>query len=288
MKTSFPSTHRPGSRRFGQSAPATLCPVAAADRTARAAERPRIALDTGHGAGSECGAHTVIAACDQLALEGYLRHTARRPSVVMDLPTPQWRRNMYRSRTPIRYRGADRRCCPTYHHGRPGMLAFHPGMPDPIIFRSILVEIAQPSRQIRTYRSFGPITSRLSAALRGDSALSHASRGVKCTASRSSSPWCAVRLSTSWARLLIDDGDQVWMEEPGITAPGRPLSRPGRSWHVARQQRSWTLIRRLSSPHDLRDALLPSPSRHNHADEQRLNLLHMAETWPLLDHRGRL
>ena len=114
MKTEFSHRrHRPRSRRPRQSAPAALCPAARPDRAARAAERPRAALDTGHGAGSECGAQHGDCRLRPAGAGGLSGDTAAQalgghgPADALGGGG-----TICRSRTPIRYRGAGRPCLP--------------------------------------------------------------------------------------------------------------------------------------------------------------------------------
>jgi len=210
MKTSFPVDGIALDRdRFGQSAPATLCPVARPDRTARAAERPRIALDTGHGADLNVGRNTVIAACDQLGAGRLSRHTARRPRGDGPADPLSGAEHVFgRGRQSISRRGQTMLAQP-YHHGRPACLPFIRHA-DPDNFRSIPGRNCSAVAQIRTYRSFRDLSrQRLSAALRGDSALSHASRGVKCTAEQIVVTNGAQSAFDLLPGCLIDDGDTV-------------------------------------------------------------------------------
>ena len=73
------------------------------------------------------GRNTVIAAYDQLALEGYLRMRQGTPPLVMDLPTHGGTagRPRVEAGSQISARGRIMLAQP-YHHGKPGLLAFHP------------------------------------------------------------------------------------------------------------------------------------------------------------------
>ena len=77
------------------------------------------------------GRNTVIAAYDQLALEGFLKTRRGAPPKVMDLPSrDKTQPGELTGGGAISARGRIMLAQP-YHHGAPGLLAFHPGLPDP-------------------------------------------------------------------------------------------------------------------------------------------------------------
>src|SRR6187399_2030501 len=159
------------------------------------------------------GRNTVIAACDQLALEGYLAIRPRTPPRVMDLPsaTVTAEKASVEDSNPISARGQIMLSQP-YHHGRPGMLAFHPGMPDPDNFpfntwSKLLSRRAKFAHidLFGTYhvKGYPPLCEAIARYLT-------ASRGVKCTAEQIVVTNGAQSAFDLLARLLIDEGDTVW------------------------------------------------------------------------------
>src|SRR3954451_208832 len=164
------------------------------------------------------GRNTVIAACDQLALEGYLAIRPRTPPLVMDLPSPAVaeRRAAVEAENAISARGRVMLEQP-YHHGRPGMLAFHPGMPDPanFPFNTWSKLLARRARRAHvdlfgTYhvKGYPPLCEAIARYLT-------ASRGVRCQADQIVVTNGAQSAFDLLARIVIDAGDTVWMEEPG-------------------------------------------------------------------------
>ena len=230
------------------------------------------------------GRNTVIAACDQLALEGYLAIRPRRPSVVMDLPTRSAvaEQMSVEDANPLSRRGQTMLAQP-YHHGRPGMLAFHPGMPDPDNFpfntwSKLLSRRAKFAHidLFGTYhvKGYPPLCEAIARYLT-------ASRGVKCTAEQIVVTNGAQSAFDLLARLLIDDGDTVWMEEPGYYGAGSAFVSAGAKLAPLRVSNAgWD----LDPPDVVPRMIFVTPSCHHPLGitmpmEQRLNLLHMAETW---------
>ncbi|WP_457153877.1 rhizopine catabolism transcriptional regulator MocR [Mesorhizobium sp. P5_C1] len=232
----------------------------------------------------QVGRNTVIAACDQLALEGYLAIRPRRPSVVMDLPTRSTAAEhvSVEGENPISLRGQAMLAQP-YHHGRPGMLAFHPGMPDPDNFpfntwSKLLSRRAKFAHidLFGTYhvKGYPPLCEAIARYLT-------ASRGVQCTAEQIVVTNGAQSAFDLLARLLIDEGDTVWMEEPGYYGAGSAFVSAGAKLAPLRVGNAgWN----LDPPPVIPRMIFVTPSCHHPLGitmpmEQRLNLLHMAETW---------
>jgi GntR family transcriptional regulator / MocR family aminotransferase len=179
--------------------------------------------------------NTVLAAYDQLAAEGYIiTRLGARPTVV-DLPmTPL---GEGRAMPPVLGRKLSRRgelmIRQPVHHGAPGQLAFHPGMPDPdsFPFSTWGRLIARHARFARgalfgTYHVTGHPDLR-----RAIAGFLKASRGVRCEPEQIVVTTGAQAALDLLARLLLDRGDTVWMEEPGyygaqaaFTAAGAELS----------------------------------------------------------------
>jgi GntR family transcriptional regulator/MocR family aminotransferase len=230
------------------------------------------------------GRNTVIAACDQLALEGYLAIRARSPAVVKDLPSPavpqEAESGLAGSRISTR---GDVMLAQPYHHGKPGQLAFHPGMPDPTGFpfntwSKLLARRAKRARLdlFGTYhvKGYPPLCEAIARYLT-------ASRGVKCDVEQIVVTNGAQSAFDLLARILIDAGDAVWMEEPGyygacsafVSAGAKllPLEVGAGGW-------------RLDPPAAIPRMIFVTPSCQHPLGttmpmEQRLKLVHMAEAW---------
>lgn len=230
------------------------------------------------------GRNTVIAACDQLALEGYLKLTPRTPPVVMNLPSlaAPLGQAAPADGGHLSARGELMLAQP-YHHGRPGMLAFHPGMPDPVNFpfntwSKLLARRAKLAQHdlFGTYhvKGYPPLCEAIARYLK-------ASRGVRCDAEQVVVTNGAQSAFDLLARLLIDEGDTVWAEEPGyygacaafVTAGARltPLRVGEGGWDLKQPPVPPRLIFVTPSCHHPLGVTMPM--------EQRLNLIHMAEAW---------
>jgi GntR family transcriptional regulator/MocR family aminotransferase len=230
------------------------------------------------------GRNTVIAACEQLALEGYLAILPRKPPVVMDLPRPTLRTQSAASgdASAISSRGETMLAQP-YHHGRPGMLAFHPGMPDPSNFpfntwSKLLARRAKRAHVdlFGTYhvKGYPPLCEAIARYLT-------ASRGVKCDAEQIVVTNGAQSAFDLLARIILDAGDTVWMEEPGyygacsafVSAGARlaPLKVSDAGWDLEAPAERPRLVFVTPSCHHPLGVTMPM--------EQRLNLIHMAEAW---------
>lgn len=160
--------------------------------------------------------NTVVTAYDQLIAEGFLvgRQSAR--SVVIDLPRRSADRASPKS-TPVLSRRGEFLAAQRIHHGAPKQFAFHPGMPDSHIFpyrewaRLLsLRTVRDGERLFGTYSVTGLDDLRLALVsyLRG-------ARGVNCAPEQVIVTTGAQGAFDLLARLLIDPGDDVWMEEPG-------------------------------------------------------------------------
>ena len=91
------------------------------------------------------------------------------------------------------------------------------------------------------------------------------------------------------ARILLDPGDTVWMEEPGYYGAGAAFLSAGAKLVPSPSSDSgWGSSRRPGLA-----LIFVTPSCHHPLGvtmpmEQRLNLIHLAEACERLDHRGRL
>ncbi len=230
------------------------------------------------------GRNTVIAAYEQLALEGYLLMRRGSPPLVMDLPTPATAAKNTRAETvnTISARGKIMLAQP-YHHGKPGLLAFHPGLPDSDNFpfttwSKLLGKRAKLARHdlFGTYhvRGYPPLCEAIARYLT-------ASRGMNCKPEQIVVTNGAQSAFDLLARILIDPGDTVWMEEPGYYGAGAAFLSAGANLAPLRVNDSgWNLEPPPVAPR----LIFVTPSCHHPLGvtmpmEQRLNLIHMAESW---------
>ncbi|MDQ0473268.1 rhizopine catabolism transcriptional regulator MocR [Labrys wisconsinensis] len=163
--------------------------------------------------------NTVVAAYDQLATEGYLLSRAGARPVVVELPAGpavQARAPAGSADRPLSRRGETMMRQPV-HHGTPGQIAFHPGMPDARAF-----PFGVWSRLLARRAGFAGETLFGTYHVAGLPALREAiasylrtGRGVRCTADQVVVTTGAQAAFDLLARLLLDPGDSVWVEEPG-------------------------------------------------------------------------
>src|SRR5262245_11188011 len=163
--------------------------------------------------------NTVVAAYEQLATEGYLSNRAGACPTVVDLPPipdVQERLPSKVSSGQLSRRGELMMRQPV-HHGRPGQVAFHPGMPDaehfPFgIWSRLLARRANAAggALFGTYDVPG-----LPALRKALASYLRTARGVRCSPEQIVVTTGAQAAFDLWARLLVDQGESVWMEEPG-------------------------------------------------------------------------
>jgi len=163
--------------------------------------------------------NTVVAAYDQLSTEGYLLNRPGARPVVVHLPGGSV--TLPPTSTSPNGRELSRRgeamMCQPIHHGQAGHVAFHPGMPDSASFpfgvwSRLLARRANFAGEtlFGTYDVVG-----LPALREAIASYLRAARGVRCGAEQIVITTGAQAAFDLLARLLIDPGDSVWMEEPG-------------------------------------------------------------------------
>ena len=165
------------------------------------------------------GRNTIVAAYDQLVTEGYLANRQGARPVIVDLPDGPRETPAEEPPVPLRapsLRGQQLLSQP-YHHGRPGHVAFHPGMPDAQSF-----PFGVWGRLVARRASHGGETLFGTYDVTGHPALKEAiagylfsARGVRCRPEQIVVTTGAQAAFDLLARLLLDPGDTVWMEEPG-------------------------------------------------------------------------
>ena len=163
--------------------------------------------------------NTVVSVYEQLATEGYIASRPGARPTVVDLPdgsavssSPR----ATRKRKLMSSRGETMIGQP-HHHGTPGHLAFHPGMPDAASFPfSTWSKLLAGRAKTARHDLFG------SYSITGYPALQEAiasylkvARGVRCYPEQIVVTTGAQAALDLLARLLLDPGDAVWVEEPG-------------------------------------------------------------------------
>ena len=163
--------------------------------------------------------NTVTAAYDQLVAEGYLvSRPGARPTVV-DLPNGMSQIAAVEAgeaHQPLSRRGALMASQPV-HHGVPGRMIFHPGMPDADYFPFGIWSRLLSRRANHAGKTlFGTYDVAGHPALRRAIATYlKVARGVRCAPEQIVVTTGAQAALDLLARLLLDPGDAVWMEEPG-------------------------------------------------------------------------
>jgi GntR family transcriptional regulator/MocR family aminotransferase len=229
----------------------------------------------------EIARNTVNAAYDQLTAEGYVQARRRATPIIVNLPIAPVAEpdRMQAPSSRLSARG-DIMLRQPAHHGMPGQLAFHPGMPDPETFpfstwSRLIAKHARFSRAslFGTYHVAG--LPALRTAIAG---YVKASRGVRCSPEQIVVTTGAQAGLDLLSRLLLDPGETVWMEEPGYYGAQAAFTAAGARLHPMQVTESgW----RLDPPPAARLAYV-TPSCHHPLGatmlmEQRLRLLEIAE-----------
>lgn len=227
------------------------------------------------------GRNTVIAAYEQLALEGFLGTLRGSGPLVKELPTyaPRARKLSQTGESALSVRGRMMSEQP-YHHGAPGVTAFHPGLPDADNFpfntwSKLLTKRAKQARgdlfgtyHVTGYPSLCQAIARYLAA----------SRGVDCRPEQIIITNGAQSAFDLLARLLIDPGEAVWMEEPGYYgAAAAFLSAGAKLLPLVVAESGWD----LETPAEKPRVIFVTPSCHyplgyTMSMQQRLNLMRIA------------
>jgi GntR family transcriptional regulator/MocR family aminotransferase len=227
------------------------------------------------------GRNTVIAAYDQLALEGFLGTVRGSGPLVKELPTyaPRVRKQSQTGESTLSVRGRMMSEQP-YHHGAPGITAFHPGLPDADNFpfntwSKLLTKRAKQARSdlFGTYHVTGypPLCQAIARYLA-------ASRGVNCRPEQIIITNGAQSAFDLLSRLLIDPGEHVWMEEPGYYgAAAAFLSAGAKLVPLTVNEKGWD----LEQPDEKPRVIFVTPSCHyplgyTMSMQQRLNLMRRA------------
>jgi len=231
------------------------------------------------------GRNTIVAAYDQLVTEGYLANRQGARPVIVDLPDGPRETPAQQPPVPLRspsLRGRQLLSQP-YHHGRPGHVAFHPGMPDAQSF-----PFGVWGRLVARRASHGGETLFGTYDVTGHPALKEAiagylysARGVRCRPEQIVVTTGAQAAFDLLARLLLDPDDTVWMEEPGYYGAKAAFTVAGAEIlpMPVHQERGW----RLDAPEPSPRLIYVTPACQHPLGitmrmEERLRLLDIAET----------
>ena len=260
----------------------------------RGALRPRTALPSTRGLALDLGVarNTVMAAYQQLEAEGYLVIRPGARAGVADLP----------SASPLRTDSRATMAGPLSARGRlmviqPGQAsvprhpAFHPGTPDlggfPFALwrRELMRGIRPKGEDLFGYHSLSGHAG-LRAAIAG---YLETSRGLRCRPEQIVVTTGAQAALDLLARLLLDPGDTVWMEEPGYLGAQSAFLAAGARLHPLRvDETGWHVDARGVPPMRL-IYLTPScqfPLGVTMRMEQRLRVLELAgrhDSWIIED-----
>ncbi|MFO1034061.1 MAG: PLP-dependent aminotransferase family protein [Hyphomicrobiales bacterium] len=228
----------------------------------------------------QIGRNTVIAAYEQLALEGFVSIAGGRRPVIAGLPVHHKVKQdvQVSAEQLLSRRGRDMARLP-FHHGAPGVLAFHPGLPDAQFFpfnawSKLLTRRAKRSDLFGTYHVTGypPLREALASYLA-------ASRGVNCEPEQIIITSGAQSAFDVLARVLTDPGDAVWMEEPGYYGAAAAFVSAGATLMPFRVSKSgWDITPPPKKPRLI--FVTPSchyPLGHTMNMEQRLQLVQVAD-----------
>ena len=161
---------------------------------------------------------TVLAVYGQLATEGYVDFRPGARATVVHLPSPSLpiEREPRKGRRLLSARGHTMQEQP-YHHGKPGHLAFHPGMPDSDYFPFGMWSRLLARRAVAAKKDFfgsfeiagyRPLREAIAGYVK-------VSRGVRCVTEQIVVTAGAQAALDLLARVLLDPGDIAWVEEPG-------------------------------------------------------------------------
>ncbi len=165
------------------------------------------------------GRNTIVSAYDQLITEGYLANRQGARPVIVDLPDGPRETPPEEPPVPLRVpsRRGEELLSQHCHHGTAGRFAFHPGMPDAASF-----PFGVWGRLVARRASHGGETLFGTYDVTGHPALKEAiagylfsARGVRCRPEQIVITTGAQAAFDLLARLLLDPGNTVWMEEPG-------------------------------------------------------------------------
>ncbi len=174
--------------------------------------------------------NVVITAYEQLSAEGYVQNRPGTPPRVTEFPgAGDERRGRGRAMGHAVSARGELLFAQPAHHGTPGQLTLHPGMPDAESFpfsawSRIIARRSKAGRHdlFGTYNVIGyPALREAIATYIG------AARGVRCTPEQVVVTTGAQASLDLLARILLDPGDCAWVEEPGYYGAQGALAAAG-------------------------------------------------------------
>ncbi len=219
------------------------------------------------------GRNTIVAAYDQLLAEGYLEARAGSCTRVAQLPAARGSSSSARTGVPscgLSRRGKQIADLPQPHRSR-GVINLYPGVPETATFpfsvwAKLLARSARKNDDdivgIHDYAGHPRLRTAIAQYL-------GTARGVACEAEQVIVVTGAQAALDLVSRILVDDGDWAWMEEPGYRGASTALLGGGARLaplRVSRPAGASTTPRPAKTARDLRDAVVPMALRHGHAD----------------------
>jgi GntR family transcriptional regulator / MocR family aminotransferase len=229
------------------------------------------------------GRNTVLSAYDQLLAEGYVEARSGSGTFVVPLLKPRLGRPTKSSAAPFKLsRRGELIASQSQPCRTPGRLSLYPGVPEtrtfpfPIWSRLTAKIARRQDDDLLTIQNYsGNLWLRQTIA-----EYLGIARGVECAADQVVVVTGAQAALDLIARILMDEGDNVWMEEPGyLGARGALLSSGARLWPLRVSRAGWTLDAPNLPPPRL---IYVTPSCHWPLGaimrmEERLRLLSLAE-----------
>lgn len=225
---------------------------------------------------------TVVSVYGQLATEGYVDFRPGARATVVDLPPPSTSDQRTRpGRRQLSARGTAMQEQP-YHHGTPGQLAFHPGMPDSDYFpfgiwSRLLARRATAAKKdlfgSHDMAGFRPLREAIAGYVK-------VARGVRCDAEQIVITAGAQAALDLLARVLLDPGDTVWVEEPGYYGAQAAFVAAGANLHPLQVGRTGWDVELAASARPRLIYVTPAsqqPLGLTMRMEQRLQLIDAAE-----------
>lgn len=242
----------------------------------------------------DVGRNTVVTAYEQLTAEGYLEARSGTGTWVAALPDAGPVRPSLENvpRLELSRRG-ERMASGPHYWTTPGKLAFHPGYPEIRTFplqawSRLLADAARRLDQdLFGYHFMGGLPALREAI----AAYLGASRGVACRPEQVVIVTGAQAALDLVGRIFLDEGDVVWMEEPGYTGARAAFRSAGAVLYpVPVGVGGWRLAdaSRPKPRYDLRHAVVPDAVRHRHAHGRAAGTAVHRTARRSVDHRGRL
>ena len=240
------------------------------------------------------GRNTVLSAYDQLLAEGYVEARSGSGTFVVPLLKRPRPRQSAASHNQLKFsRRGDLIASQAQPCRTPGRLSVYPGAPETrtfpfSIWSRLLARVARRADDdlvaIQNYSGSRQLRQAIAEYL-------GVARGVACAADQVIVVTGAQAALDLTARVLMDEGENVWMEEPGyLGARGAFLAGGARLWPLRVSRQGWSLRRPRpsSTPPDLCHPVLSLAAWRDHAHGRAPGAVGPRRASQSLDHRGRL